>query len=127
MEIVQSAFTGKRSQRSWRGILRSPKPIIWPDGALALPWGTKIISLINILRDHIYVSLFGGIQAAAATALTSPQDCVKALVARYQSRRDVFYSALSEIGWEAQNQLAPFQLVPVPKGFTSVSFADLFA
>ena len=58
-------------------------------------------------QDHIYVSLFGGIQAAA-TALTSPQDCVKALVARYQSRRDVFYSALSEIGWEAQNQLAPF-------------------
>ena len=29
---------------------RSPKPIIWPDGALALPWGTKIISLINMRR-----------------------------------------------------------------------------
>lgn len=86
----------------------------------------KIISLINMLQDHIYVSLFGGIQAAAATALTSPQDCVKELVARYQSRRDAFYGALSEIGWQAQKPAGSFfSWLPVPKGFTSVSFADL--
>lgn len=86
----------------------------------------KIISLINMLQDHIYVSLFGGIQAAAATALTSPQDCVEELVARYQSRRDAFYGALSEIGWEAQKPAGSFfSWLPVPKGFTSESFADL--
>lgn len=86
----------------------------------------KIVSLINMLQDHIYVSLFGGIQAAAATALTSPQDCVEELVARYQSRRDAFYGALSEIGWEAQKPAGSFfSWLPVPKGFTSVSFADL--
>ncbi|RAR45127.1 pyridoxal phosphate-dependent aminotransferase [Paenibacillus sp. MDMC362] len=86
----------------------------------------NIISLINMLQDHIYVSLFGGIQAAAATALTSPQDCVEELVARYQSRRDAFYGALSEIGWEAQRPAGSFfSWLPVPKGFTSVSFADL--
>lgn len=86
----------------------------------------KIISLINMLQDHIYVSLFGGIQAAAATALTSPQNCVEELVARYQSRRDAFYGALSEIGWEAQKPAGSFfSWLPVPKGFTSVSFADL--
>jgi len=86
----------------------------------------KIISLINMLQDHIYVSLFGGIQAAAATALTSSQDCVDALVARYQSRRDAFYGALSEIGWEAKKPSGSFFCwLPVPEGFTSVSFADL--
>lgn len=86
----------------------------------------KIISQINMLQDHIYVSLFGGIQAAAATALTSPQNCVEELVARYQSRRDAFYGALSEIGWEAQKPAGSFfSWLPVPKGFTSVSFADL--
>ncbi|MBT2760663.1 pyridoxal phosphate-dependent aminotransferase [Paenibacillus sp. ISL-20] len=86
----------------------------------------KIISLINMLQDHIYVSLFGGIQAAAATALTSPQNCVEELVARYQSRRDAFYGALSEIGWEAQKPAGSFfSWLPVPQGFTSVSFADL--
>lgn len=86
----------------------------------------QIISLINTLQDHIYVSLFGGIQAAAATALTSSQDCVDALVARYQSRRDAFYGALAEIGWEAKKPPGSFFCwLPVPEGFTSVSFADL--
>ncbi|SEL82834.1 aminotransferase [Paenibacillus sp. cl141a] len=86
----------------------------------------KIISLINMLQDHIYVSLFGGIQAAAAAALTSSQDCVDQLVSRYQSRRDAFFGALSEIGWQAPKPAGSFfSWLPVPKGYTSVSFADL--
>jgi aminotransferase len=86
----------------------------------------KIISLINLLQDHIYVSLFGGIQAAAATALTAPQDCVQTLVSRYQSRRDAFFAALSEIGWDAPKPAGSFfSWPPVPKGYTSVAFANL--
>lgn len=86
----------------------------------------KIISLINALQDHIYVSLFGGIQAAAATALTSSQQCVEDLVSRYQSRRDAFYDALADIGWQADKPKGSFFCwLPVPKGYTSVSFADL--
>ncbi|GAE04735.1 glutamine-dependent 2-keto-4-methylthiobutyrate transaminase [Paenibacillus sp. JCM 10914] len=87
---------------------------------------SNIISLINMLQDHIYVSLFGGIQAAAATALTSSQDCVHDLVAKYQSRRDAFFGSLAEIGWDAQKPAGSFfSWLPVPQGFTSVSFADL--
>ena len=37
---------------------------------------SEIISLINLIQDHYYCSLFGGIQAAAAAALTGPQQCV---------------------------------------------------
>ncbi|OMF69685.1 pyridoxal phosphate-dependent aminotransferase [Paenibacillus glucanolyticus] len=86
----------------------------------------KIISLINQMQDHIYVSLFGGIQAAAATALTSSQNCVEQLVARYESRRDAFYGALAEIGWAAQKPPGSFfSWLPVPKVYTSVAFADL--
>lgn len=86
----------------------------------------NIISLINMLQDHIYVSLFGGIQAAASAALTSSQDCVDQLVSRYQSRRDAFFGALSEIGWQAPKPAGSFfSWLPVPKGYTSVSFADL--
>ncbi|GAA0833472.1 pyridoxal phosphate-dependent aminotransferase [Paenibacillus glucanolyticus] len=86
----------------------------------------KIISLINQMQDHIYVSLFGGIQAAAATALTSSQSCVEQLVARYESRRDAFYGALAEIGWAAQKPPGSFfSWLPVPKGYKSVAFADL--
>lgn len=86
----------------------------------------KLISLINQLQDHIYVSLFGGIQAAAAEALTAPQTCVEDLVRQYQSRRDAFFDAISDIGWNAPKPAGSFfSWLPVPEGFTSVSFSDL--
>ncbi|UNK20588.1 pyridoxal phosphate-dependent aminotransferase [Paenibacillus sp. N3/727] len=86
----------------------------------------KLISLINQLQDHIYVSLFGGIQAAAAEALTAPQNCVDDLVRQYQSRRDAFFDALSDIGWNAEKPAGSFfSWLPVPEGFTSVSFSNL--
>ncbi|MET3941180.1 aminotransferase [Paenibacillus sp. PvP094] len=86
----------------------------------------EIISKINLLQDHIYVSLFGGIQAAAAAALTSSQQCVTELVARYESRRNALYEALSSIGWVASKPGGSFfSWLPVPSGFTSAEFADL--
>ncbi|GIO55209.1 pyridoxal phosphate-dependent aminotransferase [Paenibacillus cineris] len=85
-----------------------------------------VISLINNLQDHIYVSLFGGIQAAAAAALTSSQDCVQQLVQRYESRRNAFFDGLGRIGWAAEKPGGSFfSWLPVPNGFTSESFADL--
>ena len=86
----------------------------------------KLVSLINQLQDHIYVSLFGGIQAAAAEALTASQQCVEELVSTYSSRRDAFFGAIHGIGWEADKPAGSFfSWLPVPKGFTSVSFADM--
>lgn len=87
---------------------------------------TEIIRLINLMQDHYYVSLFGGIQAAAALALTGPQDCVADLVQRYASRRDALFNALHKIGWEAKpSEGSFFAWLPVPKRFTSAEFADL--
>lgn len=86
----------------------------------------EIVRLINLIQDHYYCSLFGGIQEAAATALTGPQDCVKELVGVYQSRRDALYSALDRIGWQAgRSQGSFFTWLPVPKGHTSESLAGL--
>ncbi|OPA72875.1 LL-diaminopimelate aminotransferase [Paenibacillus selenitireducens] len=86
----------------------------------------EVIRLINLMQDHYYVSLFGGIQAAAATALTAPQTCVDELVAMYESRRNALYGALARIGWHASPSPGSFFCwLPVPKGYTSTTFADL--
>lgn len=86
----------------------------------------KIIEAINLLQDHLYVSLFPAVQKAAAVALTSDQSCVDELVARYESRRNVFIDACQRIGWNAEAPTGSFfAWLPVPKGFTSVAFADL--
>lgn len=86
---------------------------------------SQIIELINQIQDHIYCSLFGGIQEAATEALIGPQHSVQQLVATYERRRDVLYGALEEIGWKADKPPGSFFCwLPVPKGYTSESFAD---
>ncbi|HUC90695.1 MAG TPA: pyridoxal phosphate-dependent aminotransferase [Paenibacillus sp.] len=86
----------------------------------------RIVSLINLIQDHYYCSLFGGIQEAAALALTGPQDSVRELNAVYGRRRDALFAALDEIGWQADKPGGSFFCwLPVPAGHTSESFADL--
>jgi aminotransferase len=86
----------------------------------------QIIELINLIQDHMFCSLFGGIQEAAAEALNGPQLSVRELVATYERRRDVLYDALADIGWHADKPPGSFFCwLPVPAGHTSVSFADL--
>ncbi|TMU87997.1 pyridoxal phosphate-dependent aminotransferase [Bacillus sp. BHET2] len=84
----------------------------------------SVIEAINVLQDHLFVSLFGAIQEAATTALLSSQDCVTELVATYEERREVLITGLKEIGWDV---VAPqgsfFAWLKVPEGFTSVEFS----
>ncbi|CAM4216242.1 pyridoxal phosphate-dependent aminotransferase [Paenibacillus tarimensis] len=86
----------------------------------------KLISLINLIQDHYYCSLFGGIQEAAALALTGSQDSVHSLSAMYEQRRNALFDALSGIGWKAVKPGGSFFCwLPVPDGYTSESFSDL--
>ncbi|XID94369.1 pyridoxal phosphate-dependent aminotransferase [Paenibacillaceae bacterium WGS1546] len=86
----------------------------------------RIVELINLLQDHMYCSLFGGIQEAAAEALTGSQHSVRELVATYERRRDFLYGALDGIGWRAAKPAGSFFCwLPVARGHTSMSFADL--
>ncbi|MFC0214793.1 pyridoxal phosphate-dependent aminotransferase [Paenibacillus chartarius] len=85
----------------------------------------EVIRLLNLMQDHYYCSLFGGIQEAAATALTGPQDSVAALRATYESRRNALFGALHRIGWEAKPSAGSFfAWLPVPAGYSSASLAD---
>jgi L-glutamine---4-(methylsulfanyl)-2-oxobutanoate aminotransferase len=85
----------------------------------------QVIESINLLQDHFYVSLFGAVQHAAATALNESQECVDELVATYEKRRNAFIGRLKENGWDVQApQGSFFCWLRVPEGYTSESFAD---
>jgi aminotransferase len=86
----------------------------------------SVIESIDLIQDHFFVSLFGAVQEAAATALLGPQDCVSNLVQTYESRRDTLIGGLRNIGWDVDHPKGSFfAWLPVPTGFTSESFADL--
>lgn len=85
----------------------------------------SVIESINLLQDHMYVSLFGGIQQAAAEALRGKQDAVDELVAVYESRRNVFVEGMKKIGCNVNAPKGSFFVwLPVPEGYTSEQFAD---
>ncbi|MGM7700840.1 pyridoxal phosphate-dependent aminotransferase [Pseudalkalibacillus sp. Hm43] len=86
----------------------------------------EVIEAINLLQDHYYCSIYGGIQEAAAAALNGPQQCVTDLVALYEDRRDAFISKLNEHGWEVESPKGSFfAWIPVPDGYTSESFTEM--
>ncbi|AQW20485.1 aspartate aminotransferase [Lentilactobacillus curieae] len=86
----------------------------------------EIIEAINLIQDHLFVSVFPAVQSAAVTALSDSQESVKKLVALYEKRRNQFFKAARSIGWEPyQSEGTFYAWMPVPKGYTSESFADL--
>ncbi|MGX2958509.1 aminotransferase class I/II-fold pyridoxal phosphate-dependent enzyme [Peribacillus sp. JNUCC 23] len=85
----------------------------------------KIIEALNLIQDHLYVSLFPAVQKAAIAALTDDQQCVEELVNRYEQRRNAFITACQNIGWKVEAPTGSFfAWLPVPNGFTSETFAD---
>lgn len=86
----------------------------------------SVIAALNLIQDHLYVSLFGAVQEAAATALTESQASVVELNAKYESRRNVLINGLKQIGWDVQApQGSFFAWLKVPSPYTSEQFADL--
>ncbi|SEN21248.1 aminotransferase [Mesobacillus persicus] len=85
-----------------------------------------IIEALNLIQDHLYCSLFPGIQRAAAVALTDDQSCVDELVQRYEGRRNSLIQACHKIGWQVEAPSGSFfAWLPVPREYTSEEFADL--
>lgn len=86
----------------------------------------SVIEAINLLQDHMFVSVYSAIQEAAAHALLSPQTCVEDLNVLYESRRNVLITAFREIGWEVTAPSGSFfAWLPVPSKFeSSQAFSD---
>ncbi|WP_304503056.1 pyridoxal phosphate-dependent aminotransferase [Alteribacillus sp. YIM 98480] len=87
---------------------------------------SSVIEAINLIQDHLYVSLFGAIQEAAVHALTADQEPVRQLVDTYESRRNAFVEKIRAIGWDIKAPQGTFFVwLPVPDGYTSEQFSDL--
>lgn len=86
----------------------------------------SVIEAINLIQDHLYVSLFGAVQEAAAAALLESQECVHELTAMYEERRNAFIKSLQDIGWDVQAPKGSFfAWLKVPDGYSSIEFSDL--
>ncbi|WP_100400216.1 pyridoxal phosphate-dependent aminotransferase [Bacillus sp. FJAT-44742] len=86
----------------------------------------SVIEMLNLYQDHMYVSIFGAVQEAAATALTGSQDCVEELVQMYEERRNTLIKGLHSIGWQVEAPAGSFfAWLPCPDGMTSDETAEL--
>lgn len=85
-----------------------------------------MIEAINLIQDHLFVSVFPAIQEAGIEALLGDQTSVPALVDLYQQRRDAWFSATTAIGWHGKSSPGTFYAwMPVPVGYTSQTFTEL--
>ncbi|MRH43708.1 aminotransferase class I/II-fold pyridoxal phosphate-dependent enzyme [Aquibacillus halophilus] len=86
----------------------------------------SVVESINLIQDHLYVSLFGAVQQAAEQALLGDQSEVMKLVQIYERRRDTFIAKLNKIGWKVEPPKGTFfAWLPVPDGYSSEKFANL--
>jgi len=62
----------------------------------------NMCAALSRLKSNIDYGIFKPIQAMAVAALTGPQECLTALRAEYQARRDALCSTLAEGGWHVK-------------------------
>lgn len=85
-----------------------------------------VIEALGRFKTNIDSGQFQAVQYAAIAGLTGPQDAVAANNEIYRERRDIVVNGLNAMGWNLASPKAAFYIwAPVPKGFTSASFAEL--
>ena len=84
-----------------------------------------IINALKLLRSQYDFGIPYPAQKAAVAALTGPMDEVHAQCREYQRRRDALCGGLRKAGWDVPDSDGTmFVWLPVPAGFTSVSFVE---
>lgn len=85
----------------------------------------KVIEALGRIKSNIDSGVFQAVQYAGIAALTGPQDCTLEMSEVYRERRDIIVDGLNSMGWNVEKPKSTIYLwVPVPKGYTSMSFAE---
>lgn len=86
----------------------------------------EAIEVLGRFKSNVDSGVFQAIQFAGIEALQGPQDCVRDMQLIYEQRRDVVQAGLEKMGWQVTPPLGSLYFwVPVPKGHSSESFAEL--
>lgn len=86
----------------------------------------EVIQALSTLKSNLDSSQFLAIQKAAATALTSDLSAVKEHTRIFTERRDKLVAALTDLGIATDLPRGTiFVWAKIPKGFTSLSFANM--
>ncbi|WP_422448226.1 LL-diaminopimelate aminotransferase [Thermoanaerobacterium sp. DL9XJH110] len=86
----------------------------------------EIVSALGIIKTNVDSGQFTAVQKAAVEALTGPQDSVDEMLSVFKRRRDLVVEALRSMGFDVETPKGTFYVwVPVPRGFTSASFAEM--
>jgi len=84
------------------------------------------IEVLGRFKSNVDSGVFQAIQYAAIEALRGPQDSIANANAIYADRRNIALAGLEKMGWKVNPPQATFYFwAPVPKGYTSASFAEL--
>jgi alanine-synthesizing transaminase len=59
----------------------------------------EVVGALAKIKSYLDYGIFQPVQIASTVALNGSQDCVKEVVQRYQSRRNVLVNGLNRIGW----------------------------
>jgi LL-diaminopimelate aminotransferase len=85
-----------------------------------------LIAGFGKVKSNIDSGVFDAVQKAGIAALTSSQKCVSDMNQVYKERRDALIEGLASVGLDVRSPKATFYVwAPVPKGYTSVKFAQL--
>ena len=85
----------------------------------------EVIETLGRYKSNVDSGAFQAMQYAAMAGLDSDQSAVEANRAIYAKRRDVIVDAFNDLGWNLEAPKATFYIwAPVPKGYTSASFAE---
>ena len=85
----------------------------------------EVIETLGRYKSNVDSGAFQAVQYAAMAGLDSDQSAVEANRAIYAKRRDVIVDAFNDLGWNLEAPKATFYIwAPVPKGYTTASFAE---
>jgi len=83
------------------------------------------VEALSIYKSNVDSGAFQAVQYAAIAGLKDPEGTVASSRAKYAARRDILVGGLNEMGWNLEYPKGTFYVwAPVPKGYTSASFAE---